>query len=215
MNELTPCPLCSNIDTRHFHQDTQREYLICPSCDLVFVDPKYYLDRDAEFKRYELHKNALDNPGYRSFLQQLCSPLLERIASDSMGLDFGSGPGPLLKIMLEEHGHTISLFDTFYAPDKKVFECSYDFITATEVVEHLHHPLFELDRLWSHLNPEGYLGVMTSLRNRDVSFPTWHYLSDRTHVVFYSAETMTWVATRWGATLEVINDTVVIFKKNG
>ena len=59
MNELTPCPLCSNIDTRHFHQDTQREYLICPSCDLVFVDPKYYLDRDAEFKRYELQKMHL------------------------------------------------------------------------------------------------------------------------------------------------------------
>ncbi len=215
MHDLTPCPLCSRIDTHPFHQDIQREYFICPACDVVFVHPKYYLDRKDELKRYELHKNTIGDSGYRSFLQQLCSPLLERLASESIGLDFGSGPGPLLKIMLEEHGHTISLFDTFYAPDKKVFECSYDFITATEVVEHLHHPLFELDRLWSHLNPDGYLGVMTSLRNREVSFPRWHYLSDPTHVVFYSAETMKWVATRWGASMEVISDSVVFFKKSG
>jgi hypothetical protein len=215
MNDPAPCPLCSSIDTRHFHQETQREYLICPICDVVFVHPKYYLRREAELKRYELHKNAIDDSGYRSFLQRLCGPLQERIAPESIGLDFGSGRGPLLKIMLEEQGHTISLFDTFFAPDIKVFNFAYDFITATEVVEHLQHPLIELDRLWSRLNSGGVLGVMTNMRNPETSFPTWHYLSDPTHIVFYSTGTMAWLANRWSATLEIISDSVVIFTKSG
>ena len=50
----------------------------------------------------------------------------------------------------------MEIFDPFYAPDSKVLEQQYDFITTTEVLEHLHHPRSELDQLWSCLKPRGF-----------------------------------------------------------
>ncbi len=139
--------------------------------------------------------------------------MLDRISENSSGLDFGSGPGPLLKQMFEEQGHSMAIFDSFYSPRDEVFNNTYDFITATEVVEHLHKPLGELDRLWSQLRPQGYLGIMTSLNLPDQDFSSWHYIKDETHVVFFAPETMTWLAKRWTAQLEFISDSVVIFQK--
>ena len=208
------CPLCSNPKSSHYFSDQFREYMHCPVCELVFTHPDSHLSRDEEFKRYEFHQNNLDDPRYRSFLQKMSAPMLNRIAANSDGLDFGSGPGPLLKHIFEEQGHTMSVYDTFYAPKQEVFKKSYAFITATEVVEHLHKPLVELDRLWSCLQPRGYLGVMTSLNLPELNFSTWHYIKDDTHVVFFAPQTMTWLVNRWGAQLEFIGDSVVIFQKN-
>jgi len=52
-------------------------------------------------------KNSPDDPRYRAFLSRLFIPLNERIAPESCGLDFGSGPGPTLSVMFEEQGHTM------------------------------------------------------------------------------------------------------------
>ena len=207
------CPLCLNPETQNFHRDAYREYLLCSVCDLVFAHPDSRLSREEEFKRYEFHENDIHDIGYRTFLQKLATPMLERLTPDSNGLDFGSGPGPLLKIMFEEQGHSMSVFDTFYAPDLTVFDRAYDFISTSEVVEHLHDPMHELDRLWSCLKPGGYLGVMTSLRHGDIDFKTWHYIKDETHVIFFSPQTMTWIAGRWDASLKIIGDSVIIFHK--
>ncbi len=208
------CPLCSHENTNHFHKDDFREYLTCSVCDLAFAHPDSWLSRDEEFKRYELHENNLEDPGYRNFLTKMCEPMLQRIQPKSKGLDFGSGPGPLLKLMFEEQGHEISIYDTFYAPDTSVFNTSYDFITTTEAAEHLHNPLEELDRLWTSLKAGGFLGIMTSLRMPPLNFTTWHYIKDETHVIFFSPKTMKWLADHWNAKLEIISDSVVIFEKH-
>ena len=210
---LSPCPLCSNPDTSAYHSDQARDYLHCPVCELVFAHPDSRLDRAEEFKRYELHQNDLDDLHYRAFLQKMCDPMLNRITEHSSGLDFGSGPGPLLKLMFEEKGHHMCHYDTFYAPDQDVFKTSYDFITATEVVEHLHQPMEELDRLWACLKPAGFFGIMTSLNMADLDFSSWHYIKDETHVVFWAPNTMIWLASRWGAHLEIIGNSVAIFQK--
>lgn len=207
------CPLCSNSETAHYYADAFREYLLCPVCDLVFAHPASLLSREAEFQRYQLHQNDLEDPGYRKFLHKMSAPMLKRIPAHSAGLDFGSGPGPLLKLMFEEQGHSMSLYDPFYAPEQGVLGDSYDFITSTEVVEHLYTPLEELDRLWACLKPEGYLGIMTSLRFPDLDFRSWHYIKDETHVIFFAPKTMGWLASRWGAQLEVIGHSVIIFQK--
>ncbi len=210
----TNCPLCSNPDTARFHTDATRGYLHCRSCDLVFAHPNSHLSIEEEFNRYELHQNDLEDPGYRAFLKKMSDPMFQRLHSSCRGLDFGSGPGPLLQRMFEEQGHNMSLYDPFYAPDQSVFNSSYDFITTTEVVEHLHKPIGDLDRLWGCLKPEGYLGIMTSLRNSEQDFKNWHYIKDPTHVIFFSRQTMTWLAHHWGAQLEFIDDSVVIFTKH-
>jgi 2-polyprenyl-3-methyl-5-hydroxy-6-metoxy-1,4-benzoquinol methylase len=182
-------------------------------CDLVFVHPDSYLSSAEEFKRYEQHNNDPDDPRYRSFLSKLQKPVAKHLAPGSSGLDFGSGPGPLLKQMFEEQGHNMAFYDTFYAPDIAVFEASYDFITTSETVEHLQKPRQELERLWSCLKPGGILGIMTGVHYTDIDFKNWYYIRDETHVIFFSPKTFKWLAQLWGSELEFVGDSVILFKK--
>jgi len=208
------CPLCSNPSVGPLQGDTARTYLHCPMCHLAFAHPDSYLSRAEEFKRYELHNNDPEDGRYRAFLGKLHKPVTERLSKKSRGLDFGSGPGPLLKLMFEEQGHEMSIYDTFYAPDNQVFNKRFDFITSSETVEHLQHPLEELDRLWGCLKPGGILGIMTSIYFEDIDFQNWYYIRDDTHVVFFAPRTFEWLAQRWEAKLEFIGDSVVILKKS-
>ena len=108
----------------------------------------------------------------------------------------------------------MEIYDHFYAPDTQPLKRSYDFITASEVVEHLHKPRQELERLWSCLKPNGSLGIMTKRVIDQQAFSTWHYKNDQTHVCFFSIETFQWFANHWGATLTEPEKDVVIFTKS-
>jgi 2-polyprenyl-3-methyl-5-hydroxy-6-metoxy-1,4-benzoquinol methylase len=115
--------------------------------------------------------------------------------------------------MLTEAGHHVTLYDPFYARRPAALTRRYDFITATEVVEHLHRPGLELDRLYRLLRAGGLLGIMTKRVIDRARFATWHYINDPTHVCFFSRETFTWLAVRWGARLEIVAPDIVIFQK--
>ena len=214
-NDLTTrCPLCGGFQTASFHQGRRRVYDRCRYCRLVFVPPGYYLSREAEKAEYDRHRNRPDDPGYRQFLNRLFLPLQKRLAPGSQGLDFGSGPGPTLAVMLTEAGHVMDLYDPIYARHPEVFTRGYDFITASEVVEHLHRPGFELDRLYGLLKPGGLLGIMTKRVIDRKRFSRWHYKNDPTHVCFFSRETFGWLAARWNAGLTIVDRDVVIFDKS-
>ncbi|MCF7823111.1 MAG: class I SAM-dependent methyltransferase [Candidatus Marinimicrobia bacterium] len=208
------CPLCSGVGISHYHENQQRVFLKCPVCSLVFVHPDHFLSPDEEFKRYELHNNHPDDPDYRAFLAKLVTPISQLVRPQSIGLDFGSGPTPLVQSMFQELGHQVSIFDIFYAPDQSVFDRQYDFITASEVLEHLHHPMVDLNKLWSCLRPGGYLGIMTALIIGEVTFASWYYALDPTHVVFYAPETMEWLANYWGVSHHIIGNSIILFQKS-
>jgi len=206
------CPLCRTSEGGPFYKDS-RSYFRCSVCHLVFVLPHQRPSLMAERAEYDLHNNSAEDPHYRRFLSRLWVPLLQGMAPNSHGLDFGSGPGPTLSVMFEEAGHAMEIYDPFYAPDTKPLERQYDFISASEVVEHLHHPRQELDRLWSCLKPNGRLGIMTKRVIDQESFSTWHYKNDLTHVCFFSTETFQWLADLWQATLRIPGRDVVLFTK--
>ncbi|MEJ1338620.1 MAG: class I SAM-dependent methyltransferase [Candidatus Sedimenticola sp. (ex Thyasira tokunagai)] len=206
------CPSCLTVGGGSFYQD-RRDYFRCPVCCLVFVPPHQFLPPQEEKAVYDLHENSAFDSGYRRFLNRLFIPLSQCLVPHSNGLDFGSGPEPTLSLMFEEVGHSMEIYDPFYAPEIKPLQLNYDFITATEVVEHLHHPRRELDRLWSRLKPNGLLGIMTKRVINRESFSSWHYKNDPTHVCFFSLETFQWYAEHWRAELTVPEKDVVLFKK--
>ena len=213
MTGQLPCPLCSAQGASCFWRDHVREYLRCVECGLVFVPPRYHLNMQRERAEYDLHQNRADDPGYRRFLSRVAEPLAERVASGAQGLDFGCGPGPALAAMLGEEGYEVQLYDVFYYPDNSVLQGSYQFITATEVVEHLHFPGRELARLWEILESGGYLAVMTKLVLDAEAFAQWHYKNDPTHVCFFSDITWNWWAAQAGASLERIGADVALLRK--
>lgn len=207
------CPLCAGDEISEYCRDRRRPYLSCGDCALVFVPPQYYLSRLEERTEYDLHQNDIHDSGYQKFLSRIMRPLVERIPVGALGLDFGCGPGPALAHMLRDAGYEVALYDSFYVPDRVVLQGDYDFVCATEVVEHLHQPGRELAQLWSLLPVGGLLAVMTKLVRDPVAFATWHYKNDPTHVCFFSAATWRWWATQRGASVEIIGADVIFLRK--
>ena len=215
MNGCLYCPLCNATGATSFHRDRHREYLQCRNCTLVFVPPDYYLSAEQEKAEYDLHRNEIDDPGYQRFLSRLAYPLLDRVSPGAHGLDFGCGPGPALASMLEAAGCEMRLYDVFYYPDASALGQDYDFITATDVVEHLHRPGEELARLWGMIAPGGCLALMTKLVIDARAFSRWHYKNDPTHVCFFGEATLAWWARQAGAELERFGADVAILCKPG
>tara|TARA_R110000823_G_scaffold119998_6_gene244313 strand:- start:7746 stop:8393 length:648 start_codon:yes stop_codon:yes gene_type:complete len=213
MHGETHCPLCAGDELLAYGRDRHREYLQCARCELVFVPAKYRLGPEAERAVYDQHENVVTDPGYRRFLARLATPLMERLPPPARGLDFGCGPGPALACMLREAGYSVALYDPYYAPDAQVLAQPWEFITATEVVEHLYQPGRELERLWLLLEPGGWLAIMTKLVIDRAAFEGWHYRNDPTHVCFFSIATWRWWAARHAVEPEFLGSDVILLQK--
>ncbi|WP_461536599.1 class I SAM-dependent methyltransferase [Spongorhabdus nitratireducens] len=178
---------------------------------LVFVPPEFHLSSEDEKAIYDQHNNQVDDPGYRRFLSRIYEPVCERITSEAEGLDFGCGPGPALAEMFSEAGYRMKVYDLYYANDPTTLERQYDFITATEVIEHLASPGEVIDLLLSLLKPGGTLGLMTKLVKNREAFANWHYIRDPTHICFFSKSTFDWLSSRYAVKTEVLGqDTILI-----
>ncbi|MFH2045883.1 MAG: class I SAM-dependent methyltransferase [Pseudomonadota bacterium] len=207
------CPLCSCKDIDPFFEEEKRIYLRCLHCKLVFVPKRYWLNTDDERATYDLHENDAQDPGYRQFLSRLSTRLLEKLDSNQKGLDFGCGPGPTMSVLLEEGGQQVDLYDPFYYNDPSVFYKNYDFICATEVVEHLRNPKKDFASLFRILKRGGWLGIMTKLVIDDHAFKQWHYIRDMTHICFYSRHTFEHLAQCYNAELTFVENDVILLNK--
>lgn len=213
MDPAPACPLCRSPDVRPFAHVHGRRYFDCGVCGLVHLAEEDQPGAEAEREHYGTHRNDPGDPGYRRFLSQLSIPLVERLPEGARGLDYGSGPGPTLSVMLEEQGFGVELYDPFFAPDADVLAHAYDFITCTETAEHFFSPADEFARLDATLRPGGWLGVMTEMLDEGRVFAGWRYARDPTHVSFYRPRTMEWIAARFGWMLDRPARNVALFHK--
>jgi len=213
-NYSAACLLCNTNQKLVFLSDAEREYYRCSCCDLIFVPREYHLSEIDQRARYDSHNNDPGDLRYRNFFKQLLVPLLAILPSNSYGLDFGSGPGPTLSLMLEECGHNVDLYDKFYAQNDAVFQNRYDFITATEVVEHLPNPLKDLEALVKILQKGGILAIMTEIVSPQLDFTNWYYKNDPSHVCFYSEKTFIYLANLLGLEIVSLSERVIILRKS-
>lgn len=210
------CPLCESPSVDDYARDIRRRYFRCSECGLIFADPASRLTRSQEKAVYDQHENSPSDPRYRQFLSRLAEPLKARLAKKKLhGLDFGSGPGPTLSVMLEESGYVMSVYDPFYAPDTSVLNRQYDFVTCTEAIEHFHKPGKEWRLLLGLIKPGGLLAIMTRLvpTAEPAGFLEWHYKNDPSHVSFFSRETFHYLAKRDCLQCELIGSDVVLLTK--
>lgn len=206
------CPLCGSPGPHPTATAQGRTLRDCPRCRLVWVDPAEHPSPGEERDRYDEHENDPADPDYRAFLSRLADPLVAHLPPGSRGLDFGCGPGPALVRMLTGAGHPTVGWDPFYAPDDGLLDQRYDFVTATEVVEHFHDPAGSFALLDRLVRPGGWLGIMTALLTEEVELATWWYLRDPTHVCFYRPATLAWLARRFRWRLEERTDRMAIFR---
>lgn len=212
------CPLCSHPQASLYARDRRRQFYQCQQCQLVFVPPEQLPSADLERELYDYHINEPDDERYRAFLRQVTEPLSDLLASryDDMAsvhlLDFGSGPGPTLHLMMKQAGVNAVHYDPLYHADETLLNRQYDAITATEVVEHFHRPGEEFDRLFGQLlRSDGVLAIMTKPAVPAEQFPNWHYKNDLSHVCFYSEPCYRFIADRYGKQYRPISPTVAFF----
>ncbi len=198
INSLPGCPLCHSENCQLFHSGARRDYFRCCRCYLVFVCPDDMPSVSQEKAEYDLHENSSDDSGYLNFLSRLTDPLIARLGVPSAGLDFGCGPGPALHVLMQRSGHDMVLYDPIYRRDSALLQRTYDFVTMTEVAEHLHRPGETLLEVKSLVRPGGWLAVMTQPVLSQSAFRSWRYKDDPTHVVFYSHDTFVWLVDQWG-----------------
>lgn len=210
---LELCPLCCSSNTVHYTHDKRRSYLQCKDCELVFVPRNELLSLEQEKAIYDTHQNAIDDEGYQRFLNRAAKPLLEELTSPSEGLDFGCGPGPALAYMISQHQHNVTLYDIFYYPETSVLNTQYDFVTCTEVIEHVSKPQQVWQQLYDLVKPGGLLVIMTKLVIDKERFTHWHYKNDMTHINFFSQMTFNKLAEQFDMSLKYVAQDVMLFKK--
>tara|TARA_Y100000590_G_scaffold108547_3_gene123433 strand:+ start:5313 stop:5999 length:687 start_codon:yes stop_codon:yes gene_type:complete len=211
------CPLCESDKVGMFYSSKQknlrRNYFQCNICKLIFVPKKFHLSLQLETERYLTHNNNRNNKGYVDFLSRLWIELKPKLNSGSCGLDFGSGPGPVLAEIITEDGFNIETYDPIFQPNKKSLETHYDFITCSETIEHFKEPKKSISLLNELLIPGGWLGIMTGIVPKDSRFSDWYYQKDPTHISFYTNDTISWIGNwmHWEITIPRTN--VILFKK--
>jgi 2-polyprenyl-3-methyl-5-hydroxy-6-metoxy-1,4-benzoquinol methylase len=171
------------------------------------------VDANTEKAIYDQHQNDLLDEGYRRFLMRALDPVIARVDKGATGLEFGCGPGPLLAKMLNEAGYHVNLYDLYYHPHNDVLKLSYDFITCTEVIEHVAEPKHVFEHLLSMLKTGAPLVLMTKLVLGPERFATWHYKNDLTHISYFSRATFEFVARQFNVAIEFIGSDVIVLTK--
>jgi hypothetical protein len=167
----------------------EKIFWLCAVCEVIFREPEQYYPAEAAKRYYELHDNSMENLGYRAFLAPTLNWVREHVPPGARGLDFGCGPTPVLAKLLTEQGYKMRHYDPIFQPDQGVCEGLFDFITCTEVIEHMASPIEELRLLLEKIGPHGQLMIRTSFHRGPQHFWNWHYQRDPTHICFFNART--------------------------
>lgn len=209
------CIIC-DCDTKMFDDpQLQKQYHYCQNCDCISLDTIYCLSLEKENSLYNNHQNSLKNEGYVQMFENFLDYFWNDLTCKDKSLDFGSGPTPVLSQLLQKRGVQVDCYDKFYQPIKCFENQTYDFITSTEVFEHLDDPLTTLLLLAKHLRPQGIFAIMTLFHQNDQAhFLTWWYRRDPTHITFYTPKTLEVLANQCG--LDVVKTDgkrIVVLKK--
>lgn len=213
MSSTVSCPLCASHRSYPLPVAGKR-YHRCLVCELVWLDEADHLDEAAEKAVYDGHDNRVDDPRYRTFLMRAFGEVLSRVPTPASGLDFGCGPGPALVAMGREAGYQMAGYDKFYADFPELLMRQYDFITSTEVIEHIAEPRTVLAQLWDCLKPGGLLVLQTQRVLGDERFKSWRYRHDPTHIVFFAEASFQVLAASWQAELSFPHADVAVLQKS-
>ncbi len=207
------CLLCEN-KTGFFRIWQDKEYFKCSSCHCVMVNPKDYMSQGQEKERYETHNNDVDDPGYQAFVSPIVDAVLRDYDKNHKGLDFGSGPGPVITKMLRDQGYTINIYDPFFANNKERLKETYDYIVCCEVMEHFHDPKMEFKKLKEMLKPGGTLYLKTKIYKDGLDFDSWGYKNDSTHVFFYHPKGLKYIKRQYEFSEMSILEELITYKRS-
>ncbi len=214
---IQTCKICKGTARKFTDKVFDNDYYLCKKCGFISKDEKNLLEPKEEFQIYENHENSIEDIKYVEYFKSfLDKALFKYVTKGEKGIDFGSGPEPVLATILErDYNCQMDVYDLFYAPEEVYKNKIYDFITSTEVIEHLKDPLKYFRFFNKHLKVGGYLGLMTLLHEGDIDeFLEWHYRRDMTHISFFTKHSLLRIAESTGFKLKYCdNHRYIVMKK--
>jgi SAM-dependent methyltransferase len=192
------CILCNSDMVFPFIIKNKRSFFRCGNCELIFLPKKYHLPRADEISRYRLHENTLSNQGYVNMFLEKISIIKKYCHGIYSVLDYGCGPEPVLAELLRKEGFECDIYDPYFFHELSESEKTYDLVISTEVFEHFRDLLYDLHKISSHLKPGGYLAIMTSFHDSVADLESWWYMSETTHICFFSNRTFEYIADNFG-----------------
>ena len=212
------CHICNKPTDIFMDEKTNIIYNHCKLCEYIFKSPDCYQSIEEQKRRYDLHENDEEHPGYRAYFERFLAYVMPLVGRPGTALDFGCGKSTLLASLLEERGISCDYYDPLYHPDTLDDSKKYELIVSTEVFEHLHDPKAVFSELLSRLCPGGYFAIQTQFHpNEAEAFKKWYYHQDPTHIVFFRPQTFIVLTQMYGC--EFVGDNgknmVVIRKPEG
>lgn len=209
------CKICGQPTIELIDNQMKCTYDMCESCLFTYRQEQYHLTTAIEKERYSMHENNFESVGYVNMFKTLIHDFIEPHNIKGKGLEYGSGPGPVLKVLLEDLGNEMYDYDPYFNNNTEYLNHQYDFITSTEVFEHFSDPMKEINHLDSLLKKGGYLIIMTSFRlESNERFLGWYYKRDETHVSFYALKTFEEIAQKLNyQIIDTNNKNSIVLKK--
>ena len=202
------CKICGSNTKIMQHPKLGDIYHFCEKCEFISKDEEKFVSQEEELKIYNRHHNSIEDPKYVDyFCKFLDEAVMEYTSEGKAGLDFGSGPSPVLaELLSRNYGYDMDIYDKFYSPLKTYKDNTYDLVTSTEVIEHLEHPIPYFKLFKELMKEQGTLSVMTQFHKCEAEhFWNWHYIRDKSHISFYTPKTMEKIAQLTGLNLIYTN----------
>ncbi len=209
------CKICGAQTSLLDDKQMRVTYSVCEECGFIYKNIEHHLNPELELKEYNYHNNSFESKGYVLMFQNLIDQFIKPLHISGKVLDYGSGPGPVLKELMRRAGYEAYDYDPFFNPNKKYSQNKYSLITITEVVEHFVSPIKEFRHLESLLEETGYLVIMTQFNPLSLDeFLKSSYRRVGTHVSFYSLKTIQYIANLFH--LEIVTHNkknIIVLKK--
>jgi SAM-dependent methyltransferase len=193
-----PCPLCGKTAT--LLSTKTRQYGDCLHCGFISLLPRCRPSLESEKARYELHRNSRSDSGYVHYLDDFVSTISTFLIQGASILDFGSGPEPVLALLLRDCGFWVSTYDPIYSLTDPEKSAPFDCVVVHEVAEHFAEPLKEFRIMAKLVKRDGMIAIRTRLApDNPNDFKHWWYKEDLCHIAFYRKKTLKTIAAIIGA----------------
>ncbi|MBI9030709.1 methyltransferase domain-containing protein [bacterium] len=204
------CPLCQTENSNYYSD----HYFYCNKCQAVYLDKESYLDSAKEKARYLEHNNDVNCLKYQKFVSPITDYIFANYGKADLGLDFGSGTGPVISKILTDKDYNIKQYDPFFSHDKSLLDQKYDYIASCEVVEHFHNPNKDFLLLKKLLKNGGKLLLQTHIYDENkINFKNWYYQNDLTHVFIYQYNTIKYIAAQLGFNILKLDERFIVLEK--
>ncbi len=194
------CLICTAPTSVLHDPQFSLDYYVCRECGFIAQDRKNIVTFTEERTEYDRHENSIDNEGYVTYFKRFLDQALMPYVTSGHGLDYGSGPEPVLsQVLRRDYALDVDIYDLHYQPEKVFEGKTYDYIITTEVIEHVQNPMEVLQLMYDHLKPHGVVALMTLFHPEDADvFLKWWYRRDITHISFFLPKTFQKMATLIG-----------------